>query len=77
MKEKVPIHQKIKDYRIISIAGLIFISYLFLTVTEWVMSVPPDSLGQGVAVTGVYGALTGAWKFTLDFARSRASNVSS
>lgn len=68
---KNPLHQTIKDYRIVSIAGLVFISYLFLSVTEWIMSVPPDTLGQGVAVTGVYGALTGAWKFTLDFARTK------
>lgn len=71
-----PLHQTIKDYRVVSISALCFISYLFLEVTEWIMTVPPDTLGQGVAVTGVYGALTGAWKFTLDFARSRPDNTS-
>ncbi len=69
-----PLHQKIKDYRVVSISALIYISYLLYEVIHWTMSSNPTELGSAVAVSGIIAGLVGAWKFTLEFARSR-SNV--
>ena len=70
-----PLHIKIRQYRLVSVAALVFISYLFNRCLDWVMTVPPDTMGEGMAVTGVFGALAGCWKFTLDFARSKPSSI--
>lgn len=71
---KKPLHQTIKDYRIVSISALLFISYLLNKTINWVMDTNPAELGEAVAVSGIIAGLVGAWKFTLDFARSRPSN---
>lgn len=72
MNEKL--HQKIRNYRVVSISALIFISYLLNKTINWTMTSNPSELGEALAVSGIIAGLVGAWKFTLDFARSRDNN---
>lgn len=63
------INDCIKELRLFSIIAFIFASYLLGTVIDWMTTkAEPSGLGDGVALTGVIGALVGLCKFTFDFA---------
>jgi len=59
----------IKELRLFSIGAFIFAAYLLNTVIVWVTTQSdPSSIGDGIAVTGVIGALVGLCKFIFEFA---------
>lgn len=75
MMEKIrKIAEAIRILRILSIAGMVFNSYMIFYVLEWVTSSNPASIGEGVAITGIIGALSFNYRFIFQFASSGKLN---
>jgi len=63
------IEKAVRKLRLFSIGAFIFTAYLLYVVIMWVTTQSdPSSIGDGVAVTGVTGALVGLCKFIFEFA---------
>ncbi len=61
------ISKVIKELKLISISGLIFNSWMIYYVLEWVTNSEPASIGEGVAITGIIGALSLNYRFIFNF----------
>lgn len=59
---------KVREWRIVSICSLIFISYILYNFMEWIQTSDPESVGTGVAITGALASLAAIYKFVFDFA---------
>lgn len=66
--------RQIKDWRVVSISSLIFISYILYDFLQWVQASPPESIGEGVAITGISGSIVGIYKVVFDFAVANSNN---
>ncbi len=63
------INDTVKELRLFSIGAFIFAAVLLYQVVEWVTTrSEPAAIGDGIAVTGVIGALVGLCKFIFEFA---------
>lgn len=66
--------RNIKELRLVSISALTFISYILYDFMQWVQTSEPESLGEGIAITGIMSALALTYRFIFQFATSgRAS----
>ena len=71
--------QKIKDYRVFSIAAFITVSVLMFEFTYLIMDViknNPEALtmGAGTAISGIYVSISATYKWVLEFAKSRSES---
>ena len=57
--------KQFNDWRVFPRLGMVFLSYMFVWVTQWFMAMPLQewTLVQYAAITAVY---VGAWKFYFD-----------
>ena len=66
----------LKRYRIFSISCAIFISCMFYEMVAWITSFDVEELnalgaGAGVAISGIFGSMVAALKFTYTFAKNK------
>lgn len=67
----------VKELRLFSIGAFIFTAYLLQQVIEWVTTKgDPSAIGDGIAITGIVGALVGLCKFIFEFAIKKPSKDS-
>ena len=67
----------VKELRLFSIGAFIFTAYLLQQVIEWVTTrSEPSAIGDGIAITGIIGALVGLCKFIFEFAIRKSSTDS-
>lgn len=63
------IEKAVRKLRLFSIGAFIFTAYLLYRVIDWLTTQSdPSSVGDGIAVTGVIGALVGLCQFIFKFA---------
>lgn len=68
------IAEAIRILRLLSISGMVFNSYMIWYVLDWVTGSNPASIGEGVAITGIIGALSLNYRFLFQFASSGKLN---
>lgn len=63
------IAEAIRILKVLSTVGIVFNSYMIYIFLMWVMtSSNADSVGEGVAITGIVGALSLNYRFLFQFA---------
>ena len=70
------ISEIVRELRLFSLGAFVFAAVLLYEVVTWVTTrSEPAAIGDGIAVTGVIGALVGLCKFIFEFAIRKSDPV--